>query len=197
MKVIGLTGGIATGKSKMSDYLREKGAVIVCADTLARELVEPGRPGNTAIREAFGEAYFNEGGALERKKLGKYVFANEQELKRLNAILHPLIHQEVLQRIEECRKQGVKLVVLDAPLLFETGMEKLVEEVWLMVTDEAIQIKRVMKRDGVSREEALQRIRSQMPQEEKKKLAQVLLDSSGPVEQTRRLADCYWNERLK
>lgn len=185
MKVIGLTGGIASGKSTVSDILKRQGAVIIDADQVAREIVEPGMPALLKIEEAFGSGVINEDGTMNRKMVRELVFSEEgaEHLKRLNGIMHPAIIDEILNRINLLKeKNECDVIFLDCPLLFELGMDTFTDENWLVYTDIEIQIQRLMVRDQSSREQAAKIIENQMPIEEKKKRAQVLIDNSHLLE---------------
>jgi dephospho-CoA kinase len=194
--LIGLTGGIASGKSKVSAYLRELGASVVCADTVSRDIVRPGEAGNLALRKEFGEQYFNKNGELDRKKLSKTVFSDKAALLRLNALLHPLIIRETLRRAREL-EAGAHLCVLDVPLLIETGMHKQVDEVWLVVCDRELRIERIMQRDGLGRQEALSRMHSQLSDNERRVYASFIIDNSGDFEQTKKQIDALYKRLVE
>lgn len=193
--VIGLTGGIASGKSFVSRKLRELGAVVIDADQVAREVVQPGKPAWASIIREFGRTVLNPDGSLDRKKLGRLVFSDQEKLKKLNEITHPYIIREIKRLLENCYRSGEhKIVVLDIPLLFEVGLDELVDEVWVVYVDAATQVERLMERDGLSEEEALQRISSQMPLEEKARRAHRVIDNRGTPEETVRQIMEIWNE---
>lgn len=182
-KVIGLTGSIATGKSQVSNYLRDKGIKVVDADLIARDLVDIPIV-KDEIKKAFGEnIYVNEN--LDRKKLAEIVFNNDKKRDILNDIMHPHIYKIILDEI----KNSKEIVFVDIPLLFEN--EKVNEkfglkfdEIWLVYVDREIQIKRLMDRDGISRDYAEKKINSQISVEEKRKKADVIIDNSGTLEET-------------
>lgn len=179
MLVIGLTGGIASGKSTVSSFLRQLGAVIIDADVIAREQVAPDSPGWLEIRRCFGEEYFNGDGLLNRKKLGELVFNSPAAREKLNSILHPKIIQAVRERIKTYQEAAeVQLIVVDAPLLIETGMSDLADEVWVVSIDRSEQINRLMQRDRLSQAEAESRLLMQMPLEEKLLYADRVIDNS-------------------
>ena len=176
---VGLTGGIASGKSAVSEILKELGAYILDADRIAREAAEPGTSGLAAIVRQFGPEVLNGDGSLNRKALGKIVFADAKKRKMLEEILHPQVLAELLNRTREIGRENPKAVVVyDVPLLIESGMQGIADTVWLVSAPEETRIERIMRRDGVDRGEALQRIRSQMPQEEKTAYADVIIDNS-------------------
>ncbi len=182
-KVIGLTGSIATGKSQVSNYLRDKGIKVVDADLIARDLVDIPIV-KDEIKKAFGEnIYVNEN--LDRKKLAEIVFNNDKKRNILNDIMHPHIYKIILDEI----KNPNEIVFVDIPLLFEN--EKVNEkfglsfdEIWLVYVDRELQIERLMKRDGISRDYAEKKINSQISVEEKRKKSDVIIDNSGALEET-------------
>lgn len=192
MKRIGLTGTIASGKSYVADILEELGARVVDTDLLAREVVEPGTAGLQMIVERWGEGVLDEQGRLDRKKLADIVFVDEDDRRHLNSIVHPLVFKRIAELIRDVPPDTV--VVLVVPLLFESGMDSSMDSVWVVTADEETLIKRMTDRDGFSREEALSRIRAQMPQEEKIKMAQVVIDNGGSQEDTRRQVLAEWNK---
>ena len=194
MKVIGLTGGIASGKSTASAYLRELGAVIVDADAISRASTRRGGAAFKAVCAAFGDI-LGEDGEIDRRKLGGIVFADEDARRKLNSIVHPAVMAESRAQIENARASGAKVCILDVPLLFETGMEKLCDETWLIYVPREEQVRRMAERDGLDAAAAVARIDSQMPLEEKLKRADVAIDSSGTIEQTREKLRRLWEER--
>ena len=194
MKVIGLTGGIASGKSTASAYLRELGAVIVDADAISRASTRRGGAAFEAVCAAFGDI-LGADGEIDRRKLGGIVFADEDARRKLNSIVHPAVMAESRAQIENARASGVKMCILDVPLLFETGMEKLCDETWLIYVPREEQIRRIAERDGLDAAAAAARIDSQMPLEEKLKRADVAIDASGTIEQTREKLRRLWEER--
>lgn len=194
MKVIGLTGGIASGKSTASAYLRELGAAIVDADAISRASTRCGGAAFEAVCAAFGDI-LGADGEIDRRKLGGIVFADEDARRKLNSIVHPAVMAESRAQIENARASGAKMCILDVPLLFETGMEKLCDETWLIYVPREEQIRRMAERDGLDAAAAAARIDSQMPLEEKLKRADVAIDSSGTIEQTREKLRRLWEER--
>ena len=197
--VIGLTGGIASGKSTVSRFLSRLGAVVIDVDIIAREVTSPGSLGLRRIIEAFGQEFLFPDGSLDRKKLAQLVFHDKGALKLLNSIVHPLVMERVEDILEALSRksqiEGVKtVVVLDAPLLLEAGADRLVDEVWVVSVDEKTQMERLMKREGFSREEALSRIRSQMPQKEKEKRADRIIDNSKTPEETEKIVKAAWTD---
>jgi dephospho-CoA kinase len=183
--LVGLTGGIATGKSTVDAVLRELGACIIDADVLAREVVEPGEPALTEIAAAFGPDVLGPDGRLDRKALGAIVFADPDRRRKLEAMTHPRIRERFQQRIDELTARDFRgLVFFDAPVMIESGNYRNMDRLVVVIADEPTQIARLMARDGVDRAEALRKIRSQMPLDEKAKLADYVIDNSGNPEAT-------------
>ena len=191
MRVVGLTGGIGSGKSTVSGILAKLGAKIIDADLVSREIMEKGKEAYNEIVDCFGKEILDKEGNIDRKKLGSIVFSDKEKLKRLNEITHPKIIDKIKKMIEE-EKDKNKVIVIDAALLIETGLYKLVDEVWLVVVDIDTQIKRVMERDGFSCEEALKRIKSQMPLEEKIKYADFIINNSKDLRKTEEQVRLLW-----
>ncbi|QEK12327.1 dephospho-CoA kinase [Crassaminicella thermophila] len=179
MKVIGLTGGIASGKSTASNILKQFGIPVIDADIIAREIVELGKPALNEIKNTFGKAVINEDGSLNRKYLGKIVFSDKKQLEKLNAIMHKRIMEEIINRIDMYRKNSTyPVIIVDAALLIEMNMYKLVDEVWLVVADEKIQLSRLMERDKICIEDAIDRVKAQMSTGQKKKYADVIINNN-------------------
>jgi dephospho-CoA kinase len=184
--LVGLTGGIATGKSMVDAVLRELGACIIDADVLAREVVEPGEPALAEIAAEFGPGVLGPDGRLDRKALGAIVFADPDRRRKLEAMTHPRIRERFQQRIDALAAEQFRgLVFFDAPVMIESGNYRNMDRLVVVLTDEATQIARLMARDGVDRDEALRKIRSQMPLAEKAKLADYVIDNSGDLAATR------------
>ena len=178
--LVGLTGGIATGKSTVDAVLRELGAVIIDADVVAREVVEPGQPALAEIAAEFGGEVIGPDGRLNRKALGAIVFADPDRRRALEAMTHPRMRERLLQRVDELTAQNFRgLVFYDAAVLIESGTHRLMDRLVVVVVDEPTQIARLMARDGIDREEALRKIGSQIPLVEKAKLADHVIDNSG------------------
>ena len=193
----GLTGSIAVGKSYVSSVLAGLGCHVLDADQTAREAVVPGSVGLRAIADAFGREVLQPDGTLDRAKLGAIVFSDETKRTRLNSILHPLIiaaQDEWLRGREAQDPRGVGIV--DAALMIETGSYKRFDKLIVVCCRPELQLERLMKRDGLTAAEAARRIASQMPQEEKKKFADYLIDTSGDVSETREQAAAVY-EHLK
>jgi dephospho-CoA kinase len=183
--LVGLTGGIATGKSTVAEAFRRLGCVLIDADVLAREVVEPGEPAYREIVAAFGREVLGPDGALDRKKLGTIVFADAAKRKRLEAITHPRIRERVLRRLEALAARDFDGIALfDAPVMIESGNYKTMDRLVVVVTDPATQAARLWARDGTGEDEGRRRIASQMPLGEKAKLADYVIDNSGDPERT-------------
>lgn len=185
MKIIGLTGSIASGKSTVTRALRELGAPVVDADALVHELQQPGTPVTAAIAREFGPGVIRSDGSLDRAALGKIIFADPARRKALEAIVHPAVRERIWQEVERCRAEGRPAVVLDIPLLFESGWDRQVDEVWVVYVDRATQKSRLMARDGLPPEEAERRIAAQMDLECKRTRAHRVIDNRGPEAETR------------
>jgi len=197
--LVGLTGGIATGKSTVSALLRQLGCEIIDADLLAREVVEPGRPAWTTIVAEFGQDVVTGDGALDRKKLGALVFANPERRRRLEAITHPAIRERFQARLDELAEHGFTgIVVFDAAVMIESGNYKNMDRLVVVVTDEPTQMARLRGRDGTDDAEGRRKIASQMPLSEKAKLADYVIDNSGDrhatAEQVRRVFAALMSE---
>ncbi|HHV93623.1 MAG TPA: dephospho-CoA kinase [Firmicutes bacterium] len=185
MLVVGLTGGIASGKSTVASFLKELGFLVLDADQYAREAVRRGTPGWQEVMEVFGPEYFYPNGELNRKKLGQLVFRDRDARQKLNAIVHPKVIAMIEEGIEGARKQGEPLVFVDVPLLYETGLEKRMDTVIVVAVDYETQLQRLQERDNLSREEAECRVASQMPLALKAQQAEYVVDNSGSIEETR------------
>ncbi len=184
--LIGITGGIASGKSLVSHYLMELGLDVIDIDEIAREVVRPGCKAWAKITAQFGRGFLTSDGEIDRKKLGDAVFKDHKLLKKLNAITHPEIRRKMWKRIEVLRGDNHDaLIFIDVPLLIESGFYKDMDRVVLVYVDEAIQIKRLIKRDGLSDAEAQRRLSSQMPIDKKLKLADYVIYNDGSVEETK------------
>ena len=184
-KVIGLTGGIASGKSTISNIFKEVGWPVIDADQTARQVVMPGSLGLAQIVSRFGSQVLQPDGTLDRAALGSMVFDDPQNLSDLDQIEHPLIMAAIDKQLAGFKKQGLPVVVLDVPLLFETRMDQECDLTVLAVVDRKTQLERLMKRDHCSKDAALKRINAQMPLEEKMRRADVTIDNNGSLSQTR------------
>lgn len=194
--VIGLTGSIASGKSTVSNMFREKGIPVIDADIISREVVERGENAYHDIIETFGEEILQKDGSLDRKALGAIIFADEAKRKLLNAIVHPAVRERLLSRRDALLEGGARCVVLDIPLLFESGLADYADRTLVVYVDEATQLARLMERDQSGEDEARKRIGSQMPLNQKVKLADAVIDNNGTKENTLKQLDALlqkWN----
>lgn len=183
--VLGITGSIASGKTTVALAFQELGAVVVSADVLAREVVRPGSEVLARIAEQFGPQAVRSDGTLDRRFVADVIFNDPQARKALNDITHPAIAELAAQRLREAELGGAPLVIYDAPLLYEAGADRQVDKVLVVSVREDVQLARLMGRDGIRRQQALARIASQMPQEEKIARADFVVDNSGTLQQTR------------
>ena len=183
---IGLTGGVGSGKSTVSSYMHELGIPVIDGDKLAREAVIPGSRAMAEMRKAFGPHIFLPDGSLNRLKMGEIVFNDEEKRQKLNSIIHPFIWHRTREELIRAQEEGFPVVVLDMPLLLEISWQLRVEEVWLVEVPLEVQIARVISRDGFTREQVMERIRKQMPTTNKMNYADVIIDNSRSVEDTRR-----------
>lgn len=198
MKIVGLTGGIASGKSAVSAILREKYRLpVVDADQLARAVVAPGSPGIAAIEAAFGPGVIGADGAMDREKMGALMRADAGARARLNAITHPLVEAAYKEAIEGYRQAGEAVVIYDCPLLFEADQQAQVDTVLLVTADEALRISRIVDRDGCDEATARQKIAIQMPEEEKVALADVVIYNDGSLGNLAACVDDYVGGLLK
>ena len=184
-KVVGLTGGIACGKSAVVAILRELNVPVVDADDVARDVVAKGTAGLREIVDAFGESILDADGGLDRKKLGAIVFDNENARKTLNAILHPKIGLESMARLSRAAEQEVPYVVYDAALLVENGSYRAFSALVVVAADRATQLARIVARDGLTEEQAAARVAAQMPIEEKIKVADIVIENRGTLNELR------------
>ena len=196
MRIIGLTGGIASGKTSVAALLERLGAAVVDADLLSREVVEPGEEALRAIVAAFGAKVLNGDGSLNRAALGAIVFADPAARRTLEAITHPAIRARADRKLAELRAQGVRTVFYVAPLLIEAGNSDRVDEIWVVYLDRQSQLARLMARDALGREAAEQRIASQMPMEEKKLLGRVVIDNRGTRQELEAQVLRLWREEI-
>lgn len=198
MLVVGLTGGIASGKTVVASLLAKKGALVIDADEIAHKLVQPQKPAWQDVVEFFGKKILNDDGTLNRSLLAKLVF-NDQELRlQLEKIIHPRVQEEISDLKKKLELQAHESVlILDIPLLIETGMHKTVDLVVVVTADEEIQIRRLQERDDCLREEALERIRAQMPLSEKIGYADYVIENSGNMKETIAAIDRLWEKFKK
>ncbi len=194
---IGLTGGIASGKSTVSGLLQQLGAVVIDTDKIARELVRPGSEALNQIIGQFGNELLNADGSLRRERLAKIVFANPQAKKWLEQLLHPLIKQRADELARVAVNAGAAAVVFDVPLLFESGWEKSVDVVWTVYVSPAIQRTRLKKRDALSDAEISSRLNSQWTIEEKAKRSDIVINNESTLVETKRQVEAAWNLLLQ
>lgn len=197
VRVIGLTGGIATGKSSVAGFFRDRGTPVIDADDLSRAAVAPGSPGLAQVVAAFGAGFLAEDGTLDRTRLRVMVFADDDKRRRLESILHPEIKRLAEEAIQAAAEAGHRVVFYVAPLLIEAGVTDRVDEVWVVTVRPEIQLERLMARDGISRDEALRIIASQMPLAEKERFGAVVIDNSGSREETLRILEDIWQKEIQ
>ncbi|NPC93697.1 dephospho-CoA kinase [Bacillus sp. WMMC1349] len=183
--VIGLTGGIASGKSTVAQMFQKRGITVVDADLIAKEVVEKGKAAYQKMIEVFGEKILLDNGEIDRKKLGTLVFTNEDKRKQLNEIVHPEVRNEMIKQRDQAIQANEQFVVLDIPLLYESGLESLTDKVLVVWVPKQLQLERLMKRNQLTEEEAKNRINAQLSLDGKKEKADVVIDNSGSLENTK------------
>ncbi len=190
MPVIGLTGGVATGKTLVTDHLKSKGVAVIDADLLSREAVLVGQPAYREIVDEFGSKFLHPDGTLHREKLAALIFDSPEKRKKLEEIIHPRVYEEAwkeIRRIQESTPDA--LIVFSVPLLLESRHEQEMDKVVVVYADEPAQIQRLIKRNGLTEEKARKRISAQMPIEEKKERADFVISNTGSKEETLRQVD--------
>lgn len=192
--LIGLTGGIASGKSTVGKILKDLGAKVIEADEIAREIVKPGKVAWERIVDYFGEDILLSNQELDRKKIGEIIFHDEAAREKLNQITHPLIISEIKARIQQSKENGEEIIVVDIPLLIEIDVMHLFEEVWVIYVTRKTQIKRLIERDQIDRETAIAKIDSQLSLEKKKEYADRLIINEGSKEELREKVLSIWQE---
>ena len=197
MRIIGLTGGIASGKNTVARILERLGAVVIDADQLAREVVDPGEPAYNAVVAEFGEGILSPDRTIDRKALGRIVFADPSARGLLERITHPAIAGLAEQKLATLREAGTPVVIYMAPLLIEAGVTSRVDEVWVVYADPETQVTRLMQRDGVDRAQALQRLAAQMPMKEKCAYGKVVIDNRGTPDETERQVREIWKREIE
>ncbi len=188
--LIGLTGNIACGKSTVARMLAEKGAYVIDADAIAHEVIRKGAPAYEAILRRFGEEILGPDGEIDRRRLGAIVFQDSKALRDLEAIVHPEVLAEIQRRIQACK--DAPAIVIEAIKLIESGFARACDTLWVVTCPEPEQIRRLMVERELTEDEARLRVRAQPPQEEKIRLADVVIDNSGSLEATRRQVDQAW-----
>lgn len=194
MIVIGLTGGIASGKSTVAQILSELGAVVIDADKVGHEAFRPNTEAWRKVVAAFGEGILGQNDEIDRGKLAQIVFQDSKALKKLNRLMHPLMHEVVRQRIEGLRRKGVKVVVLEATLLVEAKWTDLVDQVWVTISPEATVINRLINQKGFTEEQARARIKSQTPISERAKHADVIIENNSDLNALRWRVEEPWRK---
>ncbi len=197
MLVIGLTGGIGTGKSEAARHMVSLGAELIDADVVGHEAYKPHAEAWRQVVEAFGEGILGPNSEIDRRSLGAIVFSDPDQLARLNGIMHPLMARMVQEKIDAFREQGAEVVVVEAALLFEAGWNSLVEEVWVTDSPEEAIISRLSQRNGMSEEEARRRVSSQMGRPERLSRADIVIDNSTDVGAMQRAIEELWATRVK
>lgn len=183
MKIIGLTGGIASGKSTVSAMLQEKGYAVLDADKIAWQLAEPNQPLWQEYKNRYGDKVLHEDKTLNRQAVADIVFANPQERQWMDSMAHPIIMAEIKRQLAELKNNGCKVAFLDVPLLYESGWDAMADITWVVYVSRENQVQRLCSRNGFTVEEAERRIRVQMSMEEKRARAQVVIDNNGNMEQ--------------
>lgn len=197
MKIVGLTGGIGSGKTTVAGMLVERGARLIDADLLARVVVEPGRPAHKDIVEEFGEAALNPDRTINREALGDIVFSDPKKRARLNQITHPRIGEELFRQIRQYQEEGAKVAVFDAALLLETPATNWIKPVIVVVAGDEVKVARVLARDGLDRDSVLKRIKSQWSDEERAERADFVLDNSGDLASLEKQVEKVWQQILE
>ena len=192
MKVIGLTGGIGSGKSTVAGLLAELGVVVIDADRVGHEFLSPATEAWRQVVAAFGRQILKPDSEIDRKQLGKIVFKSPSALSKLNGIMHPPIHDAIKVQLGRYRRQGVAVVVVEAPLLVEAGWTSMVDEVWVTVASEATVLRRLEQGVGLSRAESMARIRSQLSSQERGKYADVVINTDLGLDQLKARVKELW-----
>lgn len=183
---IGLTGGIASGKSTVSNMFKDANIPVIDADVIAKQVVEAGEPAYHLVVETFGSSILKDDGAIDREKLGSIVFQNEIERKKLNGIVHPAVRKEMLKQKEDAERRNEPAVVLDIPLLFESNLAHMADVTVVVYVDSQVQLERLMNRNQLTKQEAEWRIQSQLPLKDKKDKADEVIDNNGSLQSTKR-----------
>ncbi len=194
---VGLTGNIASGKSNAGRVFTELGAHVIDADAIAHEVLAPNTEGHQKVVEAFGKDILDSGGSIDRRRLGEIVFSDPEKRELLNRLVHPRVRAEIVRRIAELEQNNrTGIIIVDAALMVETGSYKLYDFLVVVTCDPALQLVRVMSRDGLSVEEARARMAAQLPAEEKVKVADYTIDTSGTLRQTREQIETVYRDLL-
>jgi dephospho-CoA kinase len=196
MVVVGLTGGMGTGKSEVSRMLQDLDAVLINADQVGHETYAPGTGAWRDVVDAFGEEVLHPSGEIDRRKLGSIVFNDPQALAQLNAIMHPRMAGVIDERIGELKKRGVGVIVLEAALLIEANWTPLTDEVWVVTAPEDTAVQRIRARSGLAEDAIRARIRTQLPQEERVRRADAVIGNAGSLEELRQAVTDLWKQRI-
>jgi dephospho-CoA kinase len=194
MKIIGLTGGIGSGKSTVSKFLAHLGAVVIDADKVGHEVFKPGTKAWQEVVDAFGQGIISADGTIDRRKLGEIVFSNPGARAKLNQVMHPLIYEQVKSRMEEYGRKGVAIIIVEAPLLLEVGWKSLVDEVWVTSASEATVIKRLKEQKGLPEAQSLARVRAQLTDEERIRQADVVIDTDCALDELKERVEALWRK---
>ena len=196
MFVIGLIGGIGSGKSSVSAILQSLGIEIIDADKVGHEAYTPNSEGWKKVISVFGQDIVGPENEIDRKKLGGIVFSDPSEMEKLNKLMHPIIHNLVEEKIKLLSNQGVKVVVLEAAILIEANWQDLTDEIWLAKSNQEVVIERVQLRNNFTREEIIKRIQSQMSNDEREKHSDIVIDNNGTIEQLEEKVKTLWQSRV-
>ena len=194
MKVFGLTGGIACGKGTVAGMFAQLGAAVIDADDVAHEVIAPDKPAWREVVESFGESILRPDRTIDRQKLADIVFADAAARRRLNAITHPMITQEIQTRLADLARSGCEIAIVEAALIGEGKADSGFDEIIVVYANPSAQIARLTDRDGLAEQQARKRIETQVPTDEKRTLAKYVIDNSGGIEQTREQVNILWRE---
>ncbi|MBS4208799.1 dephospho-CoA kinase [Bacillus sp. FJAT-50079] len=182
--LIGLTGGIASGKSTIANMFKRRGFTVIDADVAARAVVEPGEEAYKQVVKAFGSEILLEDGAINRKKLGSIIFHDQEKRQQLNQIVHPAVREKMNDWKEAAIAEGKETIIYDIPLLFESNLTHLVSKIILVFVEQSVQLERLMVRNQLSKDDALARIASQWPLQDKKRLSDAIIDNNRSIEES-------------
>lgn len=197
MLTIGLTGGIASGKTTISQLLAERGATVIDADKVGHEVYRPRTPGWRALLDVFGADLAGPDSVIDRRKLGALVFNDPAQMKKLTGIVWPRMKEMMRTELDRLRLSGVRITVLEAAVLFEAGWQDLVDEIWAAVVAPGVAVERLIKRNGLSEEQARARLASQLSNEERARQSDIVIDNSGSLEDLSQSVDALWREALQ